>query len=127
MPPGQCESVSNRLELMRISEVRLRRKGNRWGIPGLRREERCCKKQQTRWTKGISTRRQTGSEHHQPGGHAAACWNSANDFILYGKGGEFASNRLKDQEVLMLPRHLSQVSLVYVNTLMIHQVLAELA
>ncbi len=22
-------------------------------------------------------------------------WNSANDFILYGKGGEFASNRLE--------------------------------
>ncbi len=29
-------------------------------------------------------------------------WNSANDFILYGKGGEFASNRLEDQEILML-------------------------
>ena len=29
-------------------------------------------------------------------------WNSANDFILYGKGGEFASNRLGNQELLML-------------------------
>lgn len=28
-------------------------------------------------------------------------WNSANDFIGYGKGGEFASNRLENQEVLM--------------------------
>lgn len=52
-------------------------------------------------------------------------WNSANDFILYGKGGEFASNRLEDQEALMLCLHLLQVSLVYVNTLMIEQVLAE--
>ena len=52
-------------------------------------------------------------------------WNSANDFILYGKGGEFASNRLEDQEVLMLSLHLLQVSLVYINTLMIQQVLAE--
>jgi TnpA family transposase len=52
-------------------------------------------------------------------------WNSANDFILYGKGGEFASNRLEDQEILMLSLHLLQVSLVYVNTLMIQQVLAE--
>ena len=52
-------------------------------------------------------------------------WNSANDFILYGKGGEFASNRLEDQEMLMLSLHLLQVSLVYVNTLMIQQVLAE--
>jgi TnpA family transposase len=52
-------------------------------------------------------------------------WNSANNFILYGKGGEFASNRLEDQEILMLSLHLLQVSLVYVNTLMIQQVLAE--
>ncbi len=51
-------------------------------------------------------------------------WNSANDFILYGKGGEFASNKLEDQERLMLSLHLLQVSLVYVNTLMIQQVLA---
>jgi len=52
-------------------------------------------------------------------------WNSANNFILYGKGGEFASNKLEDQELLMLSLHLLQVSLVYVNTLMIQQVLAE--
>ena len=29
-------------------------------------------------------------------------WNGANDFILYGKGGEFASNKTEDHEVLML-------------------------
>jgi TnpA family transposase len=52
-------------------------------------------------------------------------WNSANNFILYGKGGEFASNKLEDQELLMLSLHLLQVSLVYVNTLMIQQVLAQ--
>lgn len=52
-------------------------------------------------------------------------WNSANDFILYGKGGEFASNRGEDHELLMLSLHLLQVSLVYVNTLMIQQILAE--
>lgn len=52
-------------------------------------------------------------------------WNSANDFILYGKGGEFASNKLESQEVLMLSLHLLQICLVYVNTLMIQQVLAE--
>ena len=52
-------------------------------------------------------------------------WNSANDFILYGKGGEFASNKLEDQEILMLSLHLLQVSLVYVNTLMIQQVLGQ--
>lgn len=52
-------------------------------------------------------------------------WNGANDFILYGKGGEFANNRLEDQEVLMLSLHLLQICLVYVNTLMIQQVLAQ--
>ena len=52
-------------------------------------------------------------------------WNSANPFILYGKGGEFASNKLENQELLMLSLHLLQVSLVFVNTLMIQQVLTE--
>jgi hypothetical protein len=44
---------------------------------------------------------------------------------LYGKGGEFVSNKLEDQELLMLSLHLLQVSLVYVNTLMMQQVLAQ--
>jgi TnpA family transposase len=61
----------------------------------------------------------------QEGLNVVENWNNANDFILYGKGGEFASNRLEDQEILMLALHLLQVSLVYVNTLMIQQVLAE--
>src|SRR5260370_22125373 len=52
-------------------------------------------------------------------------WNSANDFILYGKGGEFASNKLESQELLMLSLHLLQVSLVYVKTLRIQHGLAE--
>jgi TnpA family transposase len=52
-------------------------------------------------------------------------WNSANDFILYGKGGEFASHKREDQEVGRLALHLLQISLVDINTLMIQQVLAE--
>jgi TnpA family transposase len=52
-------------------------------------------------------------------------WNSANGFIHYGKSGEFASNRREDQEISMLSLHLLQISLVYVNTLMIQQVLGE--
>jgi hypothetical protein len=43
----------------------------------------------------------------------------------YGKGGEFASNKPEDQEVLMLSLHLLQISLVYINTLMMQQVLSE--
>jgi TnpA family transposase len=54
-------------------------------------------------------------------------WNSANDFIFFGKGGEIATNRFEDQELAMLSLHLLQISLVYINTLMIQQVLADQA
>lgn len=54
-------------------------------------------------------------------------WNSVNNFIFYGKNGEFTSNRLEDQEITMLALHLLQLSLIYVNTLMIQGVLAEKA
>src|SRR6266700_1563714 len=52
-------------------------------------------------------------------------WNSANGFIHYGKGGEFASNRLDDQEISMLALHLLQISMVYINTLMVQDVLKD--
>lgn len=52
-------------------------------------------------------------------------WNGVNDFIFYGKGGEFASNRLETQELSVLSLHLLQNCLVYVNTLMIQSVLAK--
>ncbi len=51
-------------------------------------------------------------------------WNAANSFVFYGKGGEVATNRLADQEISILSLHLLQMALVYVNTLMIQQVLA---
>ena len=52
-------------------------------------------------------------------------WNSANDFILFGKSSEIASNRRKNQELTILALHLLQNSLVYINTLMLQQVLAK--
>lgn len=52
-------------------------------------------------------------------------WNSANDFILYARGGEITSNQKESQELTMLSLHLLQASLVYINTLMIQQVLAQ--
>jgi TnpA family transposase len=52
-------------------------------------------------------------------------WNSANDFIFYGKSGEVATNRLEDQEIAVLSLHLVQACLVYINTLMLQQVLDE--
>ena len=51
--------------------------------------------------------------------------NGANSFILYGKGGEIATNDLENQELTMLALHLLQICLVYINTLMIQRVLTE--
>jgi TnpA family transposase len=52
-------------------------------------------------------------------------WNGVNDFIFYGKSGEFATNNLEAQEVGMLSLHLLQVCLVYINTLMLQKILGE--
>jgi len=52
-------------------------------------------------------------------------WNSTNRFIFYGKDGEFASNRPIMQELAALSLHLLQASLVFINTLMIQQVLQD--
>ena len=52
-------------------------------------------------------------------------WNSANGFIFYGKSGEISTNNIEDQELSVLCLHLLQNSLVYVNTLMIQEILME--
>lgn len=52
-------------------------------------------------------------------------WNGANSFIFYGKNSEIATNRLDEQELSVLCLHLLQMCLVYINTLMIQQVLAD--
>ncbi len=52
-------------------------------------------------------------------------WNGTNNFIFFGKGGDIATNRLDDQEVAALTLHLLQICLVYMNTLLIQDVLAE--
>ncbi|MBA3823439.1 MAG: Tn3 family transposase [Ktedonobacterales bacterium] len=52
-------------------------------------------------------------------------WNSANSFIFHGKSGEMATNQLDDQEAAALSLHLVQISLVYINTLMIQALLQD--
>ena len=52
-------------------------------------------------------------------------WNGTNGFIFFGKGGEVATNRLEDQEISVLSLQLLQTCLVYVNTLMIQNVLED--
>ena len=48
-----------------------------------------------------------------------------NDFIFYGKTGMFRSNRPEDLELSMLCLHLLQLSMVYINTIMLQQVIQE--
>jgi TnpA family transposase len=52
-------------------------------------------------------------------------WNGVNDFLFYGKGSEMATNRQDDMEVAMLCWPLLQICMVYVNTLLIQEVLLE--
>lgn len=54
-------------------------------------------------------------------------WNGVNSFIYFGKGSEFATNRIEDQEISALSLHLLQACLVHINTLMIQEVLDEQA
>lgn len=51
--------------------------------------------------------------------------NGANSVIAYGKGGEIASNRRDEQEMFVLCLRIIQSALVYVNTLMLQDVLGE--
>jgi TnpA family transposase len=57
--------------------------------------------------------------------NAVENWNSANSFIFYGKSGEISSNNRIEQEMALLSLHLLQMCVVYINTLMIQQLLAE--
>lgn len=52
-------------------------------------------------------------------------WNSVNSFIHFGQNSKIVSNNLEDQELSMLCMHLLQVSLNYINTLMLQEVLSE--
>ena len=45
--------------------------------------------------------------------------------IFFGKSGELASNRRDQQELAVLSLHLLQAALIYINTLMIQDILAE--
>ncbi|CAM5562044.1 transposase (plasmid) [Streptomyces viridifaciens] len=61
----------------------------------------------------------------QEGLNVVEGWNGANDMIFFGKNGELSSNRRDQQELSVLALHLLQAALVFVNTLMIQDLLAE--
>jgi TnpA family transposase len=52
-------------------------------------------------------------------------WNSVNGFISYAKKGVISTNRPRDQEISLLCLHLLQISMVYINTIMIQQILKQ--
>ena len=52
-------------------------------------------------------------------------WNGATDFVFFARRGELASNRHEDHEASMLCLHLVQNCMVYVNTLMLQQLLVQ--
>ena len=52
-------------------------------------------------------------------------WNGVNDFIFHGNGNELVSNRRDDQEISVLALHPLQAAMVYIDTLMIQEILAE--
>jgi Tn3 transposase DDE domain len=52
-------------------------------------------------------------------------WNRANSVICYGGGQEISTNRREEAEMTALCLRILQASLVYVNTLMLQDVLAD--
>lgn len=51
--------------------------------------------------------------------------NSIMGFIFYGKLGEISTNKKDDQELVVVCLHLLQVCMVYINTLIIQEVLSD--
>lgn len=51
--------------------------------------------------------------------------NSIMSFIFYGKLGEISTNKTDEQELSVVCLHLLQVCMVYINTLMIQEVLSD--
>lgn len=51
--------------------------------------------------------------------------NGSMTFLFYGKLGAISSNRIEEQEITILSLHLLQTCLVYINTLIIQEILKE--
>jgi TnpA family transposase len=51
-------------------------------------------------------------------------WNSANSYVFYGRYGELRTNQRESQELSMLCLQVLQNAMVFINTLMIQEVVA---
>ena len=61
----------------------------------------------------------------EEGLNVVEAWNGANAVICYGRGGEISTNRREEVEMTALCLRILQASLVYLNTLMLQDVLAD--
>ncbi len=61
----------------------------------------------------------------QEGLNVVEASNGANAVILYGKGGDIATNRREELEMTVLCLRILQAALVYINTLMLQDVPAD--
>jgi TnpA family transposase len=61
----------------------------------------------------------------ESGLNVVEAWNRANAVICYGKSGEISTNRREEVEMTALCLRILQASFVYVNTLMLQDVLGE--
>lgn len=52
-------------------------------------------------------------------------WNGANGVLAYGKRGDIQANRRDEQELFVLCLRILQAALLYVNTLMLQDILEE--
>ena len=60
----------------------------------------------------------------EEGLNVVEAWNGANAVICYGRGGEISTNRHEEVEMTALCLRVLQAALVYLNTLMLQDVLA---
>lgn len=61
----------------------------------------------------------------QEGLNVVELWNGVSKYIFYGRAGEISSNHEKAQTLSVMSLHLLQLSMVYINTLMIQQIINE--
>jgi TnpA family transposase len=61
----------------------------------------------------------------EEGLNVVEAWNGANAVICYGRGGEISTNRREEVEMTALCLRILQASLVYLNVLMLQDVLAD--
>ena len=57
--------------------------------------------------------------------NVAESWNAGNSIIYFGKGGDIPANRRDEQELSVLCLRVLQAAVVYLNTLMIQDVVDE--